>query len=90
MVKISACKCGSKSIDLRVDRFLEVNKVEIFGEAVVDQTPEPGFESRIFGQDEAAIGCVDDLVGVHACAGKIADRTQQTETLKIGSIINCW
>ena len=71
VVKIPACQGSSESVDLRVHGFLEVDKVEIFGEPVVDQTPEPGFESRIFGQDESAVGSVDDLVCVHARAGKV-------------------
>ena len=81
MVKISAGKCGSKPVDFRVDGFLEMNEVEIFGEPVVDQTPEPGFESGIFGQHEPAVGRVDDLVCVHACAREVADRSQQPESL---------
>ena len=73
VVKIPACQGCPETVDLRVHGFLEVDKVEIFGEPVVDQTPEPGFESRIFGQDESAVGRVDDLVGVHARAGKVAN-----------------
>ena len=77
MIQISASKRSSKSVDLCVDRFLEMNEMEIFGESVIDQAPESGFSSGILCQDEPSVRGVDDLVGVHARAREVPNAAQQ-------------
>lgn len=58
-----------------------MNKVKVFGESMIDQTPKSGFQFRIFSQDKAAVGCMHDLVGVHAGRGEIPDAAQEPKTL---------
>jgi hypothetical protein len=58
-----------------------MNKVKVFGESMIDQTPKSGFQFRIFSQDKAAVGCMHDLVGVHAGRGEIPDGAQEPKTL---------
>ena len=87
MIQISASKCSSKSVDLCVDRFLEMNEMEIFGESVIDQAPESGFSSGILCQDESSVRGVDDLVGVHARAREVPNAAQQPEHFRKISFI---
>ena len=52
MIQISAGECSSESVDLRVDRFFEMNEVKIFGESVID-----------FGGFDTPVDSPDALIG---------------------------
>ena len=81
MIQITASKCSTKPVNLCIDRFLEVNEMKVFGEAVIDQAPESGFSSRVLGQDESSVRGLDDLVGVHAGAREVSSAAQQPKKL---------